>query len=376
VNRRTFLLGSAGSLGLPGVGALAGRTPDAPPMWISLVSRIGPARQELVNLGVPFPPARLFDPGPHPLADERGREILSAVRTLSTGAILPTAGADASIRSVQLQFPIDMDGTRPSRVRLAIGERRSSVSDRFAPVAGTLIDPAGLKGPRVLPLLSPDWLCAAGVAGPQTPAHAAAAFGGYERFVERSFPGSLRYIDSDVYHHWLFDRSSAYFTQYVRTGDRRFLEAADHCAHFVRLHTALDSTDAGMFTLKGADVKYVYPRAMHLHYLLTGDERALDAGTTMARFCLARWDPEYRPDRARAAAARHRPGAGPQLLEHAARGLRAARRAARLGDDRRRGLLAPHPRLPRRARGASGAAARRPGPGRVVAAELGALRSE
>ena len=36
---------------------------------------------------------------------------------------------------------------------------------------------------------------------------------------------------------------------------------------------------------------------MHIHYLLTGDDRALDAGRAMARFCLTRWDPRYRPDR-------------------------------------------------------------------------------
>src|SRR6185436_21064699 len=83
---------------------------------------------------------------------------------------------------------------------------------------------------------------------------------------------------------------------YVRSGDIKFLDAAYHCANFVRQHTKLDGPDAGIFTLKGPDLKYVYPRAMHLHYLLTGDERALEVGKTMARFCLTRWDPEYRPE--------------------------------------------------------------------------------
>ena len=65
---------------------------------------------------------------------------------------------------------------------------------------------------------------------------------------------------------------------YARTGDSKFFEAAYHAAHFVRLHTKMDGPDAGIFTLKGADLKYVYPRAMHIHYLLTGDERCADAG--------------------------------------------------------------------------------------------------
>src|SRR6185295_7237986 len=73
--------------------------------------------------------------------------------------------------------------------------------------------------------------------------------------------------------------------------------AAYHAAHFVRLHTQMDGPDAGIFTLKGADLKYVYPRAMHIHYLLTGDERAFMIGKLMAQYCLRVEDPVYRPER-------------------------------------------------------------------------------
>jgi hypothetical protein len=82
---------------------------------------------------------------------------------------------------------------------------------------------------------------------------------------------------------------------YVRTGEKKFLQAAYEAAHFMRLHTQTEGQDAGIFTLKGPDIKYVYPRAMHLHYLLTGDERALEAGKLMARYCLKNQDPVYRP---------------------------------------------------------------------------------
>jgi hypothetical protein len=298
VDRRTFLVGSTGSLVLPSIGALVGRTPDSSSTWVTLISRVGPARQEVVNLGVPFGPTRLYDPGRVHVADARGQEIPSSVRILERWRVSPgraNAEGGASIRSVQVQFPIDVGGIRPARVKIAVGEPRRNVSDRMVPVADTLIDAAGLKGPRVLPLVSADWLCASEVVGPQTPAHAG-RLSAYDRFVDRSFPGSLRYVDSDVYHHWLFDRPTAYFTQYVRTGERRFFEAAYHCAHFMRRYTEMEPPDAGAFTLKGADVKYVYPRTMHIHYLLTGDERALEAGKAMARFCLTRWEPEYRQD--------------------------------------------------------------------------------
>ena len=84
---------------------------------------------------------------------------------------------------------------------------------------------------------------------------------------------------------------------YARTGDRKFLEAGYHATHFMRLQTETAGPNAGVFKLKGADIKYVYPRAMHLHYLLTGDERAREAGLIMARYCLKHTDPVYRPAR-------------------------------------------------------------------------------
>ena len=56
----------------------------------------------------------------------------------------------------------------------------------------------------------------------------------------------------------------------------------------------MDGPEAGAFLPKGsADLKYVYPRAQHIHYLLTGDERALEAGRIMAALILKEWDPVY-----------------------------------------------------------------------------------
>jgi hypothetical protein len=83
---------------------------------------------------------------------------------------------------------------------------------------------------------------------------------------------------------------------YLLTGaGRRRAEGA--AAHFVRDHTQLDGPNAGIFTLKGVDLKYVYPQAMHLHYLLTGDVRFRQAGEVMASLHRDRWDPWYRPER-------------------------------------------------------------------------------
>jgi hypothetical protein len=292
VDRRTFL---ARSLALPAWSALGARANGRKSIRVTLVPTRGGVRHEIVNLAIPFARGQLADAQHLHLVDDGGRELPLSIRVLEPWTNAPRGRHGAtSIRSVQIQFPADVPDAG-ARVDVVIGERRRDVSDRMVPVAETLNDRDGLQGPRVLALLPPDWLCASDVVGPQTPAAASDALAEYDRFVARSFPGSLQYIDSGVYHHWLFDRTSTYYTQYVRTGDRRFLEAAYHCAHFVRAHTAMTGPDAGMFTLKGADVKYVYPRAMHIHHLLTGDDRALQAAKTMARFCLTRWTPEYRP---------------------------------------------------------------------------------
>jgi hypothetical protein len=132
------------------------------------------------------------------------------------------------------------------------------------------------------------------VVGLQVPASASGAYSDYDRLVEKNFAGSLQYIASTKYDHWLFDRTTCWYKMYVRTGEQKFLEAAYQGAHFVRTHTRMDGRDAGAFNPKGsADLKYVYPRAQHIHYLLTGEERSLEAGKVMAKLILDRWDPVY-----------------------------------------------------------------------------------
>jgi hypothetical protein len=195
-----------------------------------------------------------------------------------------------------IQFKADFSTQKTQRVTVTFKARQSHVSPSFVPVSKTLIDEAGLKGPRVVAILPADWLCASGIVGPQVPASQSGAYSSYDTFVEKNFPGSLAYIDSKVYSEWLFDRTTCYYKMYVRTGERKYLDAAYHAANFLRQHTKLDGPDAGIFTLKGADLKYVYPRAMHIHYLLTGDDRALACGKLMAEYCFNHQNPVYRPD--------------------------------------------------------------------------------
>ena len=260
---------------------------------VKLEGRANDLREEIVSFGLPLPFGFLNDPRDVRVLDENGRELIAAVRSLEPWR---TGGHEGTIRSILVQFKADFSKQKKRQVMVQFDRRSRRTEANFVAVAKTLIDEHGLSGPRVKALLQADWMCASRIVGPQIPVAASGEYSSYDRFVEKNFPGSLAYLDSKVYHEWLFDRTSCYYKMYVRTGESKYLDAAYHAANFVREHTQLDGPDAGIFTLKGADLKYVYPRAMHIHYLLTGDERALACGKLMAQYCLDHQNPVYRPD--------------------------------------------------------------------------------
>src|SRR4026207_2121446 len=249
--------------------------------------------RELVNFGLPLPFGMLNEASRVRVVAEDGAEIIAAVRSLEPWRV---AGRAGSIRALQVQFQLDFSGHKKRQVTVLFDRSAMKTALEFVAVANTLRDEKGLKGPRVLAVLPADWLCASGIVGPQTPTALSREYSSYDRMVEKNFPGSLAYLDSSAYANWLFDRTTCYYKMYVRSGESKYLKAAYHAANFVREHTKLDGPDAGIFTLKGPDLKYVYPRAMHIHYLLTGDERALACGKLMAKYCFNHQDPVYRPD--------------------------------------------------------------------------------
>ncbi|MCA1620485.1 MAG: hypothetical protein LC795_14480 [Acidobacteria bacterium] len=297
-SRREFLLAGAAAA-LAGRAALA-QSPLKTPrpgreLAVSLLGRADDLKGEVVSFGVPLPPDFLSDAGRLRVLDERGEEVAATTRALEPWRLGGREGG--SVRSLLVQFKFDFRTVRERRVTLLFNKSPRRRGGPLVPVRETLIDAEGLMGPRVLAVLPSEWLCDSWVVGPQTPAAESGAYADYERFVERNFPGSLKHLDSREFAAWLYDRPSNYYKMYARTGDRKFLEAGYRAAHFMRLQTETEGPNAGVFKLKGADIKYVYPRAMHLHYLLTGDERALEAGRLMARYCLAHTDPVYRPAR-------------------------------------------------------------------------------
>lgn len=260
---------------------------------VTLYGRASDLGSELVSFGLPLPFGFLDNPQLVKLLDDKDEEIAAAIRSLEPWRV---GGKEGSSRSLLVQFSADFSRQQTKRIRIQFHEPRRKKVNTFVAVAKTLVDEVGLQGPRVAAVLPANWLCDSEVVGPQMAASSSAEYALYDHFVEKNFPGSLVYLNSQVYHEWLFDRTTCYYKMYVRTGDIKFLEAAYHSANFVRQHTKLDGPDAGIFTLKGPDLKYVYPGAMHIHYLLTGDERALAAGKQMAQYCFDHEDPVYRPD--------------------------------------------------------------------------------
>jgi len=283
-----FLLGGRTALA-SGLAVASAHTTE---VAVTLEGRTANLGRELVSFGLPLPPGFLSDPQHVRVVDADGQEISAVVRELEPWRI---GGRTGTIRSLLIQFTSDFRHDRTKQIKVVFRPQRQKKQSRFVPVAETLLEKDGLKGPRVLALLPARWLCDSWVVGPQMPAAQSGPYLPYEEFVERNFPGSLAYLDSQIYSEWLFDRATVYYKMYVRTGKRKFLEAAYHAAHFVRLHTKMDGSDAGTFTLKGPDLKYVYPRAMHIHYLLTGDERMLETGKIMAQYCLKNQNPIYQP---------------------------------------------------------------------------------
>ena len=293
ISRRLFIKnGALPMLAIP-FAQRWGKSPKSHELEITLMGRAADLGNEIVSFGLPLPFGFLNDPNNLKVLDDTGNEVTCAVRALEPWRI---GGKDGSIRSVLVQFNSDFSRQKTKHIKVRFHQRRLKNETVFSPIKKTLIDEDGLNGPRVAAVLPAEWLCRSEIVGPQTPVTASGAYSSYDQFVEKNFPGSLAYLNSQVYSEWLFDRTSCYYKMYARTGDIRFLEAAYHCANFVRLHTKMDGPDAGFFRLKGPDLKYVYPRAMHIHYLLTGDERALTTGKIMARYCIEGQQPVYRPD--------------------------------------------------------------------------------
>lgn len=230
----------------------------------------------LVSLGIPFPPGRLTDPQQLRILDAKGNEVPSTAKVL-----LRWHFKDGSIRAVRVQFRAPL-ATEQETYYFAMGKPRLQEIAGWPYETGLVDGPHDLRVPMVLGTLTPAWLCASLIAGPQQPAASDEA---YAKYVSRQFEWA-RKLPVDDYSAWLFDRPSTLFKAYLRTGRFDYLQAADisyrfYMAHVKRDGLPMDPFCAGgwAFTGKPCDTKYVYIEPILLAVALTGNDGDHDSGT-------------------------------------------------------------------------------------------------
>lgn len=217
-----------------------------------------------VSVGIPFPPGVLHDARNVRILDARGNEVASDVKVMLTWHF-----RDGSIRAVRAQFRA-AQGT----YYFAFGEPRQ------APAPGWPYADGLVKGsPAAIATLTPAWLTASLIAGPQS---VAAKDEAYARYVDSQFEWARAMPVKDT-SAWLFDRPSTLFKAYVRTGRADYLQAAEesyrwYMAGIKREGLPISPSCAGGWLPdeKPCDVKYVYIEPIVLAVGLTGDDSMHD----------------------------------------------------------------------------------------------------
>ncbi|HET6554400.1 MAG TPA: hypothetical protein VFG49_12785 [Dyella sp.] len=254
----------------------------------------------LASVGIPFPPGRLTDPQQLRIIDAKGNEVPAAVQVM-----LRWHFKDDSIRAVRVQFRGTLAGDEET-FYFALGQPRKEEIAGWPYETGLVDGPQGLNVPMVLGTLTPAWLCASLIAGPQEPATPNEA---YAKYVSRQFEWA-KVLPVDDFSAWLFDRPSTLYKAYVRTGRFDYLQAADLSYRFYMKYIKRDGVPespscAGGWTFndKVCDVKYVYIEPILLSVALTGNDRDHDASTVnnmVALWASGGWNnrpgPYSRPD--------------------------------------------------------------------------------
>jgi hypothetical protein len=220
-----------------------------------------------VTVGIPLPPGLLRDASTLRILDAKGDEVPGAVKTMLTWHF-----RDGSIRAVRVQFH-----GPPGTYTFDIGTRRAKEAPGW-PYGEGLVD----GRPAAIATLTPAWLTASLVAGPQSVASPGEA---YARYVDAQFRWAKAMPTKDA-SAWLFDRPSTLFKAYVRTGRADYLEAAEESYRWYMAGIRRDgppvSPSCGGGWLpdgKPCDVKYVYIEPVLLAVALSGDDSMHDAAT-------------------------------------------------------------------------------------------------
>jgi len=255
-----------------GAVADAGGAALATTLTVELQPQVASTASRRINFAVPLPPGQLTS------ADR--------IQVRAGGAALPTARRalatwpGGSLRSVQLQF--DLAVPAATTIAITIGEAASSTI-ALVPVEQTLATADGTTGPAVWAVLPATWLSTSRVAGPSRPSAQVAGTpqAAWDRICDYTAFGTNAFtpISADQ-GSWLYDRPTALYRGYQRTGSltplrSAYREAAMYRAGVVGTGTG-SATRIGVPASSG-DLKYHYTQGLAIHYLLTGDDRFREA---------------------------------------------------------------------------------------------------
>ena len=254
--------------------AKVGRAEFPPNQTLVVHRNAGSAPVVLVTVGIPFEPGQLDDSRNVRILDNSGTEVPAAVQTT-----LKWFFKDDSVRAVRVQFRARLSGDEAS-FHFAFDKPRASDSPGWPYPQGLVPAANGLQVPAALATLSAQWLCASLIAGPQQPAAADEA---YARYVATQFLWA-RKLPVGEPAAWLFDRPTALYKAYIRTGRLDYLQSAVQSYRFYmkyirREGRPIEPKCAGGWTYGGkpCDVKYVYLEPILLSVALTGDDSEHDA---------------------------------------------------------------------------------------------------
>lgn len=241
-----------------------------------------------VTMGIPFPPGMLTDLHMVHIEDAQGHPVPALVEP-----VLRWHFPGGGIRAVRVQFHFAMKGNH-AQLHFSIGVLPRSEPIKGWPYIDGLVEgPDGTRVPGVLATLSPQWMSASLIAGPQRPA---VEPGPYDRYFARQFEWA-RALPVHKEAAWLFDRPTTLFQQYVRTGRKDYLEAAVESYRFYMQHIKREGTPGwpicgGGFNFgekgKPCDSKYVYIEPIKLALALTGDSSEFD--TALIKRMVGAWD--------------------------------------------------------------------------------------
>lgn len=280
---------SAGDRGVVQLGQVAvNAMTEADSRWQTIeLHRHGAAGDNVaVTVGIPFPPRMLRDTRRVHIVDEQGQTIPTHVE-----ATLHWYVNGGGIRAVRVQFRTTLKGNTRT-LHFALGDPDEKNIDGWPYVDGLIKDADGVLVPAVLATLSPEWMSASLIAGPQRPAVPASA---YDRYFATQFLWAQA-LPRENGAAWLFDRPTTLFQQYVRTGRADYLAAATQSYRFYMDHIRRQGPPGwplcgggwSLGEVNVCDPKYVYIEPIFLALGLTGDDSEHDA--TLIQRMMGAWN--------------------------------------------------------------------------------------